>query len=130
MPFSLKNVKTTYQPMMSRIFEPILGKTMEAYVDNILVKLRLRGDHLGHLREAFELMRRHRLWLNPEKCVFGVGSRNFLKFLVSQQRIEMALGQVKAITKMQPHVTKKQIKTLIGKLETLNRFISSYSDSL
>ena len=130
MPFGLKNVETTYQPMMSRIFEPLLGMTMEAYIDNILVKLRLRGDHLGHLREAFKLMRRHRLWLNPEKCVFGVGSINFLKFLVSERRIEMALRQVKAIIKMQPSITKKQIKTLTGKLVVLNKFSSSYSNSL
>ena len=69
--------------MMSSIFEPLLGKTMEVYIDDMLVKLRLWRDHLVHLREAFELMRRHQLRLNPGKCVFRVGFGNFLGFLVS-----------------------------------------------
>ena len=67
---------------------------------------------------------------NLDNCAFGVGSGNFLGFLVSQRVIEMAPGQVKAIEKMQPPITKKPIQTLIGKLAALNRFISRYSNSL
>ena len=92
MPFGLKNAGATYQHMMSRIFEPLLGKTMEAHIDEMLVKSRLREDHLAHLREAFEFMRKHRLRLNPKKCAFEVRSGNFLGFLVSQRGIKMALG--------------------------------------
>ena len=92
MPFGLKNARATYQHMMSRIFEPLLGKTMEAHIDDILVKSRLREDYLANLREVFEFMRKNRLQLNPEKCAFGVRFGNFLGFLVSQRGIEMALG--------------------------------------
>ena len=109
MPFGLKNAQATYQHMMSHIFEPFLGKTMEAYIDDMLVNSRLWGDHLAHLREAFELMRRHRLWLHPKKCAFKVRFGNFVRFLVSQRGIKMTPGQVKAITQMQPHLTKKKI---------------------
>ena len=93
MPFGLKNAGATYQRMMSRIFEPLSSKTMEAYIDDMLVKLRLREDHLAHLREAFKLMRRHRLRLNPEKCAFGVESGNFLGFLVSQRGSKWPSGR-------------------------------------
>ena len=93
--------------MMSRIFEPLFGRTMEAYIDDMLVKSKSREDHIAHLQDAFQLMRLHRLFLNPNKCVFGIRFENFLGFLVSQTGIEMALGQVKAIEKMQPHVIKK-----------------------
>ena len=86
--------------MMTSVFEPLLGKTMEAYIDDMLVKSKFRGDHLTHLREAFQLMRKHVLRLNLEMCAFGVDSRNFLGLLISQRRIEMALGQVEAIKKM------------------------------
>ena len=75
--------------MMSRIFEPLLGKNMEAYIDDRLVKSKSREDHLAHLREAFQLMRSHCLRLNPNKCTFGVRSRNFLGFSVIQRGIEM-----------------------------------------
>ena len=93
--------------MMSHIFEPLFGRTMEAYIDDMLVKSRSREDHLDQLRDAFQLMRVHCLRLNPEKCAFGVGSRNFLGFLISQREIEMAPSQVQAIGKMQPPITKK-----------------------
>ena len=81
--FGLKNVGATYKHMMSRVFEPPLGRTMEAYVNDILVKSQSPRDHLTYLREAFCLLRQHRLWLNHAKCAFGVSLGNFLGFLVS-----------------------------------------------
>ena len=98
MPFGLKNVGATYQRMMSRIFEPRLGNTLDAYIDDMLVKSMLREDHLAHLRSVFELMRKHWLRSNLEKCAFGVGFGNFLGFLVSQRGIEIAPRHFKAIT--------------------------------
>ena len=82
---------------------------MEAYIDDMMVKSKSWEDHFYHLRDAFQLMRLHHLRLNLEKCTFGVGSGNFLRFLVSQRGIKMAPGQVKVIKQMQPLVTKKQI---------------------
>ena len=93
--------------MMSRIFEPMLGRTMEAYIDDMLVTSKSREDHIAHLQDAFQLMRLHCLRLNPNKCAFGVGSENFLGFLVSQMGIETASRQVQAIENMQPPVTQK-----------------------
>ena len=82
MSFGLKNVGATYQRMMSQVFEPLLGRTVQVYIDDILVKSRLQRDHLAHLREAFCLLRLHRLRLNPPKCAFAISSGNFLGFLV------------------------------------------------
>ena len=50
MPFSLKNIGATYQCIMSHIFEPLLGKTMEAYIDDMQVKSNSHKDHLAHLQ--------------------------------------------------------------------------------
>ena len=115
--------------MMSLIFGPLLGRTMESYID-MLVKSKSRVNHIAHLRDAFRLMRLHRSLLNPDKCAFRVGYGNFLGFLVSQRGIEMSLDQVKAIKQMQPPATKKQIQTLTRKLAALNKCISRYSDHL
>ena len=71
--------------MMTKVFEPLLGKTVEAYIYHILVKSKAREDHLDHLREAFGLVRQHRLRLNLAKCAFGVSSGNFLGFLESER---------------------------------------------
>ena len=86
-----------------------MEKTMEAYINDMLVKLNSCEDHLVHLRQAFPLMILHHLWLNPNKCAFGVESENFLEFLVSRRGIKMGLEQAKAIMQMHPLITKKQI---------------------
>ena len=103
---------------------------MEAYIDDMLVKSKSREDHLAHVLEAFRLMRLHCLRLKPKKCAFGVKSRNFLGFLVSQRGIEMVPRQVKSIGKLQSPIIKKQIQALTRKSEVLNRFIFRYSDRL
>ena len=69
--------------MMFRIFEALLGRTMEAYIDDLLVKSKSRKDHIAHLQDVFQLMRLHRLRLNLDKCAFRVRFGNFLGFLVS-----------------------------------------------
>ena len=74
MPFGLKNTRATYQRLVTKIFLPLLGNTMEAYIDNILVKSKERFDHTKHLQEAFELLRRYGMKLNHLKCAFGVSS--------------------------------------------------------
>ena len=65
MPFGLKNVGATYQRLVTKIFRPLLGNTMEAYIDDMLVKSKERFDHTMHLQEAFDLLRRYDMKLNP-----------------------------------------------------------------
>ena len=56
MSFGLKNAGTTYQEMMSQVFNPLLRKAVVVYIDDILVKSKARRDHLNHLKEAFTLL--------------------------------------------------------------------------
>ena len=79
MPFGLKNVGSTYQEMMTRMFEPQLGKNIEIYVDDMVVKSTVVSDHLGDLGDIFDVLRRHKLRLNASKCSFSVGSGKFLE---------------------------------------------------
>ena len=67
MSFDLKNVETTYQRLVTKIFRPLLGNTMEAYIDDMLVKSKESFDHTKHLQEAFKLLRRYGMKLNPLK---------------------------------------------------------------
>ena len=93
MSFNSKNAGATYQCMMFGMFGPLLGKTIEVYIDDVLVKSKSRSNHLAYLREAFQLMRLHHLRLNPDKCAFGVKFEKFLGFLVSKRGIEMVPEQ-------------------------------------
>ena len=97
MPFGLKNAKATYQRLVTKMFRPLLGKTMEVYIDDMLVKFKDYLDHATHLLEAFELLRAYDMKLNPSKCAFGVSTGRFLGFMVTQRGIEADPAQLKAI---------------------------------
>ena len=86
MPFDLKNVGSTYQRMMTRIFETQLGKNIEIYIDDMVVKSKLESEHVNNLENIFEILRRHKLRLNAFKCSFGVKSRKFLGYMVTHRR--------------------------------------------
>ena len=74
MPFGLKNAGATYQRAMQRIFDDILHKNIECYVDDLVVMSKKRMEHLQDLCQVFERLRRYQLKMNPMKCAFGVTS--------------------------------------------------------
>ena len=83
MPFGLKNVGETYQRLVNRMFREQIGRNMEVYVDDMLVKSKEELTHLEHLKETFATFRRYQMKLNPSMCAFGVALGKFLGFMVS-----------------------------------------------
>ena len=130
MPFRLKNAGATYQRLVTKMFRPLLGKTMEVYIDDMLVKYKRRTDHVTHLQQAIDLLRKYGMKLNPLKCAFGVSVRKFLEFMVTQRGIEANPLQQKAILQSPAPISKKEIQQLIGRLAALGRFISRFIDRL
>ena len=82
MPFGLKNARSTYQRMMTKMFERQLDKNIEVYIDDMVVKSKEIPEHVEDLRSIFETLREHKLRLNASKCSFGVGSGKFLGYMV------------------------------------------------
>ena len=83
MSFGLKNVGATYQWLMSKMFAQQIGRNVQVYVDDMLVKSRREDDHLEDLRETFNTLRSYNMKLNPGKCAFEVTAGKFLWFIVS-----------------------------------------------
>ena len=107
MPFGLKNVGATYQRLVTKIFRPLIGKTIEVYIDDMLVKSKERPDHMKHLQETFELLRGHNMKLNPLKCAVRVSSDKILGFMVTQRGIEANPVQFKGIMDSQALTTRR-----------------------
>ena len=84
MPFGLKNAGATYQRLVNKMFNKQIGRKMEVYVDDMLVKSKEEATHLDDLEETFITFRQYQMRLNPNKCTFGVASGKFLGFMVSQ----------------------------------------------
>ena len=109
MPFGLKNAGATYQRMMTRMFEPQLGKNIEIYIDNMMVKSRVESEHVNNLGNIFDILRKHKLRLNASKCSFGVGSEKFLGYMVTHHGIEVNPDQIKVINNLQPPRNPKEV---------------------
>ncbi|KAL2250206.1 UNVERIFIED_CONTAM: Retrovirus-related Pol polyprotein from transposon [Sesamum indicum] len=100
----------TYQRLVNKMFGDLLGKTMEVYVDGMLVKSKRLQDHLADLAQAFAIMRSYGMKLNPDKCTFGVGGGKFLGYMVSERGIEANLEKIQAIINLRSPTTIKEPK--------------------
>ena len=95
--------------MMTKIFEPQLGQSIEVYIDDMVVKSKVVFEHVGDLINIFVILRKHKLCLNTSKCSFGVGSGKFLGYMVTHSGIEVNPDQIKAINSLQPPRNPKEI---------------------
>ena len=100
MPFDLKNAGSTYQRMMTKMFKPQLGKNVEVYINDMVVKSKLVSEHVGDLTSIFEILREHKLRLNVSKCSFRVGSGKFLGYMVTHRGIVVNPDQIKTINNL------------------------------
>ena len=70
--FGLKNARATYQRLMDRVFKEQIGRNVEVYVDNMILKSKNSEQHAKDLEEIFSQLRKVDMRLNPTKYVFRV----------------------------------------------------------
>jgi hypothetical protein len=117
MTFGLQNAGATYQRCIQYVFGEHIGPTIEAYVDDIVVKTRKISNLVNDLDAK-------NIKLNPEKCVFGVPQGMLLGFILSERGIEAKSEKITVITKMSPIRDLKGVQRVTGYLAALSRFIS------
>ena len=97
-----------------------LGKNIEIYIDDMVVKSKLESEHINDLGDIFGFLRRHKLRLNASKCSFGVGLGKFLGYMVTHLGIEVNPDQIKAINNLQPPRNPKEVQKLTEMTAALN----------
>ena len=97
-----------------------MDKSIEVYIDDMVVKSKVVSEHVGDFKNIFEILRKHKLRLNASKCSFGVGSGKFLGYMVTHQGIEVNPAQIKAINSLQPPQNPKEVQKLTGMTAALN----------
>ena len=123
MPFELKNARVAYQLLVNIMFKEHISKTMEVYVDDMLVKSKVVSNHVAYLDDMFNILRTYRMKLNPPKYTFDVASRKFLGFMVNQRGIEANPEKIEALIDMRSPSRTNEVQSLIGRIIALNRFI-------
>jgi hypothetical protein len=124
MPFGLKNAGATFQRCMRRVFGELIGRIIEAYVNDIVVMSKKMGDLVPNLTKVFAKLRQHGVKLNPEKCVFGVQRGMLLGFVVSERGIEANPEKISAIMDMGPIKNLKGVQCVTSCLAALSCFIA------
>nr|XP_025628775.1 uncharacterized protein LOC112722002 [Arachis hypogaea] len=114
-----------YQRLMYKIFSDLIGKTVEVYVDDILVKTTRPDDLIGDLEKVFASLRQHSVRLNPLKCAFAMEAGKFLGFMITQRGVEANSEKCEAILQMKSPGGIKDVQRLTGRLTTLSRFLGA-----
>src|SRR3954451_19268010 len=109
--------------MMQACLMEQIGRNVQVYVDDIVIKTYKAAILLDDLRETFAALNRYRIKLNPKKCAFGVPAGKLLGYMVSARGIEANPEKVQAIARMQEPVDVKGVQQLTGRLAALSRFI-------
>ena len=108
------------------MFRDKIGRTVEVYIDDMVVKSKQKKGHIDDLKEVFEVLRQHKLRLNANKCAFGVGASKFLGYMITYRGIEVNPDQ--AVKRLKPLSNPKEVQVVTGMLATLNWFISKFAD--
>ena len=88
MPFSLKNVRATFQRAMNLIFHN-LKMIIKVYLNDLAAHSHLRVCHPYHMRSMFKRCFHYQVRLNPHKCIFCVSVGRLLGFIVSKEGIRV-----------------------------------------
>ncbi|GJS24630.1 reverse transcriptase domain-containing protein [Tanacetum coccineum] len=124
MPFGLKNAGATYQRLVDETFDKQIGRNLEVYVDDMVIKNKAEKDMLADIAETFDNLRRINMKVNPKKCSFGVEEGKFLGYMVTSEGIRANPAKTRDITEMKSPRTWGEMQSLSGRLAALNRFLA------
>ncbi|XP_071687906.1 uncharacterized protein [Rutidosis leptorrhynchoides] len=116
MPFGLINAGATYQRLIDTAFEKQIGRNLEAYVDDLVIKITTQERIIGDMRETFDTLCRINMKLNPLKCSFGETEGKILGYLVTEQG---CLKQKSFVWTSEAETAFQEMKKLLKTLPTL-----------
>ncbi|GAU37228.1 hypothetical protein TSUD_375300 [Trifolium subterraneum] len=114
----------TYQRLMDRVFVEQIGKNLELYIDDMIVKTQKEGEHDKDLEDILKSFRKYNMRLNPAKCSFGVQAGKLLGFLHTHRGIDANPDKFQAIIDMRSPTSVKEVQQLTGRIAALSRFFS------
>nr|GEW42333.1 reverse transcriptase domain-containing protein [Tanacetum cinerariifolium] len=126
MPFGLKSAGATYQRLMDKAFENQMGRNIEVYVDDLVIKSHTESEMIRDIAETFQTLRKINMKLNPKKCSFGLAEGVFLGHVITPEGIKPY--KTSAVLQLPSPQTIKEVQSLNRKLASLNRFLSKSAE--
>ncbi|GKB49083.1 reverse transcriptase domain-containing protein [Tanacetum coccineum] len=128
MPFGLRNAGATYQRLVDKAFHKQIGRNLEVYVDDLVIKSRTEDEIVRDIEETFKTLREINMKLNPKKCTFGVEEGMFLGYKVNSKGLKVCPDKVDAVLSLPSPKCLKDVQKLNGKLASLNRFLAKSAE--
>ncbi|GJR58271.1 reverse transcriptase domain-containing protein [Tanacetum coccineum] len=128
MPFSLRNVGATYQRLVDKAFHKQIGRNLEVYVDDLVIKSRTKDEIIRYIKETFKTLKDINMKLNPKKCTFGVEEGMFLGYKVNNKGIKVCPDKANAVLSLSSLKCLKNVQKLNGKLVNLNRVLAKSAE--
>ena len=121
MPFGLKNAAQTFQSLMDNVIRDC--SFAYVYLDDILVASSSIDEHRQHLRQLFRKLADYGLVVNPQKCVFGQYSLEFLGHYVTSSGVQRLQSRVESITDFPRPRSSKSLQEYLGMFNFYRRFV-------
>nr|GEX77104.1 reverse transcriptase domain-containing protein [Tanacetum cinerariifolium] len=115
-PFGLKNAGATYQRLVDKDFQKQIGRNLDVYVDNLVIKSRTKKEVIRDIEETFKTLRKINMKLNPKKCAFGIREGTFLGYKVDVDGLRVSPNKVKAVLDLPSPKCLKDVQKQNGKL--------------
>ena len=127
MPFGLSNAPTTFMRVMTHVLQPLIGKFLVVYFDDILIYSQSKEEHLAHLRQVLLTLREAKLYVNLKKCSFMQPHVLFLGFIVSEHGISADPEKVRVIREWPEPQSITETRSFHGLASFYRRFIRGFS---
>ncbi|GJW61765.1 reverse transcriptase domain-containing protein [Tanacetum coccineum] len=127
-PFGLKNARATYQRLVDKAFQRQIGRNLEVYVDDLVIKSRTKEEIIRDITETFKTLRQINMKLNPKKCSFGMQEGMFLGYKENTDGLKVCPEKADAVLSLPSPRCLKDVQKLNGKLASLNRFLSKSAE--
>ncbi|GKC18249.1 reverse transcriptase domain-containing protein [Tanacetum coccineum] len=124
MPFGLKNAGATYQRLVDKAFQKQIGRNLEVYMDDLVIKSCTEQKVIRDIEETFKTLREINMKLNPKKCIFGMREGTFLGYKVNADGLKVCTDKVEAVLILPSPKCLKDVQKLNGKLASHNKFLS------
>ncbi|GJT56585.1 reverse transcriptase domain-containing protein [Tanacetum coccineum] len=128
MPFGIKNVGATYERLVNKAFDNQVGRNIEVYIDDLVIKSYMEAEMLRDIEETFRTLRKINMKLNPKKCTFGAAEGMLLGYTITSEGIKPCPDKTEAVLQLSSLRTIKDVQSLNGKLASLNRFLSKAAE--
>src|SRR3954467_11121149 len=127
MPFGLMNAPATFQALVQDILRPLLDSCVIVYIDDILIYSRNDQEHVQHIRQVLEILRKHKMYGNMAKCEFFKESVEYLGHVISSKGIATDPKKVEAVKQWPVPTNIKEVQSFLGLCNYYRRFIEGYS---